>query len=130
MRGQRRLSAGSGACPPARTLLSVPRVSPRLGRWPGSVRCGRRQTWKRSEEHTSELQSHSDLVCRLLLEKKKQDNLSIPDSPSSGTTTMIITVKQGTRPVFDTLSVSSGHGTHPRDELVISTTDAVASIRV
>src|SRR5947207_6331761 len=26
----------------------------------------------RSEEHTSELQSHSDLVCRLLLEKKKE----------------------------------------------------------
>src|SRR5436190_17843892 len=26
--------------------------------------------WTRSEEHTSELQSHSDLVCRLLLEKK------------------------------------------------------------
>src|SRR5438132_9847365 len=26
---------------------------------------------QRSEEHTSELQSHSDLVCRLLLEKKK-----------------------------------------------------------
>src|SRR5947207_12542440 len=26
----------------------------------------------RSEEHTSELQSHSDLVCRLLLEKKKK----------------------------------------------------------
>src|SRR5260221_984191 len=28
----------------------------------------------RSEEHTSELQSHSDLVCRLLLEKKKTRN--------------------------------------------------------
>src|SRR5260221_9893685 len=29
--------------------------------------------WRhRSEEHTSELQSHSDLVCRLLLEKKKK----------------------------------------------------------
>src|SRR5260221_7456279 len=28
----------------------------------------------RSEEHTSELQSHSDLVCRLLLEKKKKPN--------------------------------------------------------
>src|SRR5436190_4019322 len=28
--------------------------------------------WFRSEEHTSELQSHSDLVCRLLLEKKKK----------------------------------------------------------
>src|SRR5690349_23208604 len=27
----------------------------------------------RSEEHTSELQSRRDLVCRLLLEKKKQD---------------------------------------------------------
>src|SRR5947207_10675854 len=31
-----------------------------------------RSKWRpRSEEHTSELQSHSDLVCRLLLEKKK-----------------------------------------------------------
>src|SRR5260221_6889640 len=32
----------------------------------------------RSEEHTSELQSHSDLVCRLLLEKKKIPNYRIP----------------------------------------------------
>src|SRR5260221_3277093 len=30
----------------------------------------------RSEEHTSELQSHSDLVCRLLLEKKKNKQCS------------------------------------------------------
>src|SRR5260221_5115490 len=30
----------------------------------------------RSEEHTSELQSHSDLVCRLLLEKKKNSRQS------------------------------------------------------
>src|SRR5438034_6150983 len=30
--------------------------------------------YHRSEEHTSELQSHSDLVCRLLLEKKKKNN--------------------------------------------------------
>src|SRR5436190_13895756 len=30
-------------------------------------------TCRRSEEHTSELQSHSDLVCRLLLEKKKKN---------------------------------------------------------
>src|SRR5690242_21605348 len=29
-------------------------------------------TFSRSEEHTSELQSHVNLVCRLLLEKKKQ----------------------------------------------------------
>src|SRR5438034_8702331 len=31
----------------------------------------------RSEEHTSELQSHSDLVCRLLLEKKKKKKKKI-----------------------------------------------------
>src|SRR5437588_7190697 len=30
----------------------------------------------RSEEHTSELQSHSDLVCRLLLEKKKTKTIT------------------------------------------------------
>src|SRR3970282_2822510 len=29
---------------------------------------------QRSEEHTSELQSHHDLVCRLLLEKKKKES--------------------------------------------------------
>src|SRR5260221_6010664 len=32
---------------------------------------------QRSEEHTSELQSHSDLVCRLLLEKKKKRERTI-----------------------------------------------------
>ena len=37
-------------------------------------RC-RNEKWAvRSEEHTSELQSHSDIVCRLLLEKKKIKN--------------------------------------------------------
>src|SRR5260221_9656961 len=40
----------------------------------------------RSEEHTSELQSHSDLVCRLLLEKKKANGMGfgvpmLVDSP-------------------------------------------------
>src|SRR5438034_7340641 len=35
----------------------------------------------RSEEHTSELQSHSDLVCRLLLEKKKHPPLLLPAIP-------------------------------------------------
>src|SRR5437773_6435852 len=32
---------------------------------------------QRSEEHTSELQSHHDLVCRLLLEKKKKNTYDI-----------------------------------------------------
>src|SRR5438034_7777566 len=35
------------------------------------LRRAERDARGRSEEHTSELQSHSDLVCRLLLEKKK-----------------------------------------------------------
>src|SRR5437588_1851910 len=49
----------------------------RFRRWTGHSRCCpcSRASWSaehtRSEEHTSELQSHSDLVCRLLLEKKK-----------------------------------------------------------
>src|SRR5260221_9682699 len=33
---------------------------------------------ERSEEHTSELQSHSDIVCRLLLEKKKGKGVDLP----------------------------------------------------
>src|SRR5206468_11579124 len=36
----------------------------------------------RSEEHTSELQSRSDLVCRLLLEKKKQPPTTQPPPPA------------------------------------------------
>src|SRR2546421_6968723 len=34
------------------------------------------RVFERSEEHTSELQSRSDLVCRLLLEKKKKKTMS------------------------------------------------------
>src|SRR2546430_10883590 len=39
--------------------------------WPRSARPRRARS--RSEEHTSELQSQSNLVCRLLLEKKKKN---------------------------------------------------------
>src|SRR2546430_11469043 len=48
-----------------------------------SVRSGKKparaapSTWTRSEEHTSELQSQSNLVCRLLLEKKKHTENSL-----------------------------------------------------
>src|SRR5260370_42602018 len=45
---------------------SRPRVSSR------PRRCSMRGWSTRSEEHTSELQSHLNLVCRLLLEKKKK----------------------------------------------------------
>src|SRR2546428_1598579 len=51
--------------------LSMPRSSsrpPPNGRLAAAIA----QLTKRSEEHTSELQSRSDLVCRLLLEKKNR----------------------------------------------------------
>src|SRR2546427_4538680 len=46
------------------------RASSRTGSWTVS---GTRPRGGRSEEHTSELQSQSNLVCRLLLEKKKKE---------------------------------------------------------
>src|SRR3989442_9905237 len=53
---------------------SVRRASPlRRSRWPGIRRSRRPRASERSEEHTSELQSRPHLVCRLLLEKKKDD---------------------------------------------------------
>src|SRR5688572_32859647 len=63
-------------CPPAtrsrspRSPPSSPHPRPRR-RHPGR-RTRRRAPSTRSEEHTSELQSQSNLVCRLLLEKKKK----------------------------------------------------------
>src|SRR2546430_13564803 len=55
--------------------------------WRSSARkaCARwrsRTCPRRSEEHTSELQSQSNLVCRLLLEKKKKEQ-NIPQKPHS-----------------------------------------------
>src|SRR3712207_8441991 len=41
----------------------------------GIRRVFRRRQWVRSEEHTSELQSRQYLVCRLLLEKKKNNKI-------------------------------------------------------
>src|SRR5438132_12371731 len=76
--------------------LSLHDALPICSSWHCTLRCG----WSaalgspssrgvaepaRSEEHTSELQSHSDLVCRLLLEKKK-NRVSLPPS-SVGMTT-------------------------------------------
>src|SRR5260370_26927283 len=48
----------------------------------GAVSAGR--TEERSEEHTSELQSHLNLVCRLLLEKKKCGVGSVKECSSTG----------------------------------------------
>src|SRR5437588_3079384 len=58
---------------PYTTLFRSPSRSraPRTARARRARRSPPRASGRRSEEHTSELQSHSDLVCRLLLEKKK-----------------------------------------------------------
>src|SRR5438034_3411520 len=76
-RGRRRgATAGSGWCSravsrperatqPCTVVPFFPLSRPRRGRV-----LGHGQDTKRSEEHTSELQSHSELVCRLLLEEK------------------------------------------------------------
>src|SRR5215471_20902506 len=45
-------------------------------RYASAPRRPRRRPARRSEEHTSELQSRRDLVCRLLLEKKKKSNFA------------------------------------------------------
>src|ERR1039457_857532 len=57
--------------------------------------CARRCAW-RSEEHTSELQSPCNLVCRLLLEKKKHENLN-GITPPPGPTRMLAGGATGAR---------------------------------
>src|SRR2546430_8334279 len=52
------------------------------------AREGARRMLARSEEHTSELQSQSNLVCRLLLEKKNTSTLSCILPPTFTTTTI------------------------------------------
>src|SRR5256886_5907829 len=60
----------------SRLSSRAPRLDPlrRRGGLRGSLERRRRRR-DRSEEHTSELQSQSNLVCRLLLEKKKNNNI-------------------------------------------------------
>src|SRR3712207_6877474 len=73
---------GAPACPVAR-LSSPPPQLP--FRWPLRRPLRRSPRWRphaatlRSEEHTSELQSRQYLVCRLLLEKKKNKQSNITD---------------------------------------------------
>src|SRR2546427_11129289 len=74
---------------PYTTLFRSLCVHPADFCWRGNRLCGAEHRWpgtpariseirprlrERSEEHTSELQSQSNLVCRLLLEKKKKNN--------------------------------------------------------
>src|SRR5690606_40028169 len=61
-----------GHCPGHRRR----KARPGGGAWqPDHVATARRSSRSRSEEHTSELQSRENLVCRLLLEKKKKEQI-------------------------------------------------------
>src|SRR2546421_9376144 len=76
---------------PYTTLFRSPSLETKLVRRPNKTVCKKREFESRrdsnsrflqtvlfrSEEHTSELQSRSDLVCRLLLEKKKLNDKNI-----------------------------------------------------
>src|SRR5438034_2158785 len=75
-----------GASDRRRRVVSTGILPPgdRRRRQPGGavpLQRSRPATDHRSEEHTSELQSHSDLVCRLLLEKKKKKKQNKPITP-------------------------------------------------
>src|SRR2546427_4598241 len=76
----------------ARSAASRPDHKPNTGQLDevaevGIPRHQRQIMIQRSEEHTSELQSQSNLVCRLLLEKKKKENSTKQKSPQQTTYT-------------------------------------------
>src|SRR2546421_8670175 len=73
--------ARSTAAPTAAAAVE-PRATP-VGGGGGAGGGGRLVQVTRSEEHTSELQSRSDLVCRLLLEKKTNKRLRNTTTPST-----------------------------------------------
>src|SRR5437588_9767538 len=74
--------------PPRSTLFpytTLFRSPENIDATPGSPYAGSIYIFWRSEEHTSELQSHSDLVCRLLLEKKNTTHTSISNKTQKQT---------------------------------------------
>src|SRR5256884_3106689 len=81
-------SVRRGSCAANRRSVFVPLIAQRSSSGSGNAE-GRRLTagdgltGRRSEEHTSELQSRLHLVCRLLLEKKKKKNNMCPNAPST-----------------------------------------------
>src|SRR5438105_7517640 len=90
------------AFPTRRSSDLLPRWEKRSSRKAPSMisTCSSKSRWRRSEEHTSELQSRADLVCRLLLDKKH----GLQRQPDSGTT-----LSQGTL-ALSTLGTDSAPG--------------------
>src|SRR2546430_12458632 len=79
--------ASAGRSPPARLGAgATARRNRRARRRPASAR---------SEEHTSELQSQSNLVCRLLLEKKKRNSLIFTATPGKTGAQLIVQAAAG-----------------------------------
>src|SRR5690242_20991282 len=74
-RSATRSTARPSSSPPASRTRPTRTTSPSSGPPFASSSCPRATPRGRSEEHTSELQSHVNLVCRLLLEKKKKQNI-------------------------------------------------------
>src|SRR5256886_6720326 len=77
----------------------------------------RRERARRSEEHTSELQSQSNLVCRLLLEKKNGLPLAAPLSPTAAHHATCAPRAQLPHPPR-TCPLRHRHHSHPRASLV------------
>src|SRR4030066_719529 len=71
------ISVAEKVTPSVVNISTVQHISGGRGRPPFEVDPFFRDFFGRSEEHTSELKSHLNLVCRLLLEKKKQTRLSV-----------------------------------------------------
>src|SRR5262249_52246618 len=69
--------------PPGTAPTRDPSAATRGGAGPARRRRSPGGSGSRSEEHTSELQSLTNLVCRLLLEKKKNSRLALRDGRSS-----------------------------------------------
>src|SRR5258708_27636672 len=65
-------------------LLTAKKKTQSLLRTGSTIRLAAEAPQNRSEEHTSELQSPDHLVCRLLLEKKKQHKTTQPARPADG----------------------------------------------
>src|SRR5260370_9621009 len=80
VRGERQVAGGAGCAGSAKLLATI------------RARC-------RSEEHTSELQSHLNLVCRLLLEKKKKPQQHLTSTHDTHTTRHLLSEchRPGTR---------------------------------
>src|SRR2546430_6718276 len=64
----------SGLSQTVETVVSPNRITTTTNSSPAELKDSSSAGFTRSEEHTSELQSQSNLVCRLLLEKKKKKN--------------------------------------------------------